>query len=51
MMHERGIDMSHETVRYWVDRFGSKFATGNSQEEGGSTLNYDGNGTWIRKDQ
>ena len=25
-MHERGIDICHETVRYWVGRFGSKFA-------------------------
>ena len=25
-MHERGIDICHETVRFWVERFGSKFA-------------------------
>ena len=26
ILHERGIDISHETIRFWVDRFGSKFA-------------------------
>ena len=26
ILHERGIDISHETVRFWVDRFGAKFA-------------------------
>jgi putative transposase len=26
ILHERGIDICHETVRFWVDRFGSKFA-------------------------
>ena len=25
-LHERGIDIFHETVRFWVDRFGVKFA-------------------------
>ena len=25
-MHERGIDVSHETVRFWWNRFGSMFA-------------------------
>ena len=25
ILHERGIDICHETVRFWVDRFGSKF--------------------------
>ena len=25
-LHERGIDICHETVRFWVERFGSKFA-------------------------
>jgi len=24
--HERGVDICHETVRFWVERFGSKFA-------------------------
>ena len=26
LLHERGIDISHETVRYWWDRFGPMFA-------------------------
>jgi len=26
ILHERGIDICHETVRYWVERFGLKFA-------------------------
>ena len=26
LLHERGIDFSHETVRYWWNRFGPIFA-------------------------
>ena len=26
ILHERGIDICHETVRFWVNRFGAKFA-------------------------
>ena len=26
LLHERGIDISHETVRYWWNRFGPMFA-------------------------
>lgn len=26
IMHERGIHICHETVRYWFERFGAKFA-------------------------
>jgi hypothetical protein len=26
LLHERGIDICHETVRHWVDRFGTHFA-------------------------
>jgi len=26
--HERGIDLSHETVRFWWNRFGPMFAAG-----------------------
>ena len=26
LLHERGIDICHETVRHWVDRFGIYFA-------------------------
>jgi len=27
ILHERGIDICHETVRFWVGRFGLKFAS------------------------
>jgi putative transposase len=27
LLHERGIDMSHETVRHWWHRFGPMFAS------------------------
>jgi len=27
ILHERGIDICHETARFWVDRFGAKFAS------------------------
>ena len=26
ILHERGIDVCHETIRYWVERFGLKMA-------------------------
>lgn len=26
LLHERGIDICHETVRFWWDRFGPTFA-------------------------
>lgn len=26
MLHERGVDVCHESVRLWVDRFGPLFA-------------------------
>ena len=26
ILHERGVDICHETVWFWVERFGSKFA-------------------------
>ena len=27
LLHERGIDISHETIRYWWNRFGPMFAS------------------------
>ncbi|MCO5135726.1 MAG: IS6 family transposase, partial [Phyllobacteriaceae bacterium] len=27
LLHERGIDISHETVRFWWTRFGPMFAS------------------------
>lgn len=26
LLHERGIDISHETIRYWWNKFGPMFA-------------------------
>ena len=26
LLHERGIDVCHESIRFWVDRFGNYFA-------------------------
>jgi putative transposase len=31
LLAERGIDISHETVRFWWNRFGPMFAAENSQ--------------------
>ncbi len=28
LLHERGIDVTHETVRFWWIRFGTIFAAG-----------------------
>ena len=28
LLHERGVDVSHETVRLWWNRFGPMFASG-----------------------
>jgi putative transposase len=27
LLHERGIDITHETVRFWWNRFGTTFAS------------------------
>ena len=27
LLHERGIEVSHETIRYWWNRFGPLFAS------------------------
>jgi len=29
LLHELGVDVSYESVRYWWHRFGSKFASEN----------------------
>ena len=33
LLHERGIDVYHESIRLWVDRFGAHFAGKNPQTE------------------
>lgn len=32
LLHERDIDVSHETVRFWWQRFGPNFCRGDPQE-------------------
>ena len=27
LLHERGVDVSHETIRFWWNRFGPMFAS------------------------
>jgi len=35
LLHERGIDVSHETIRFWWNRFGPMFA---GSENGGKAM-------------
>ena len=46
LLHERGIDISHETIRFWWNRFGPIFAAGNAPKV--STPIPIGNGTWTK---
>ena len=49
ILHERGIDICHETVRYWWNRFGPLFA--NEIKKNGESvmvLVRSGAGTWMR---
>ena len=46
ILHERGVDICHETVRFWVERFGSKFAEKSVRIGQGNTRT--GNGTWMK---
>jgi putative transposase len=46
LLHERGIDICHESVRLWVDRFGPMFAgRGLVRRTGGEAYNP---GSWAR---
>ena len=49
LLHERGIDICHETVRYWWNRFGPLFAA-NSVRSGSIrlTVTQTGNGISMR---
>jgi len=40
ILHERGIDICYETVRFWVDRFGSKFAKEIQKKRAGQHSNW-----------
>jgi putative transposase len=44
LLHERGIDITHETVRFWWNRFGPLFATSIRKQRVQNT-NYS-NWTW-----
>ena len=35
LLHESGVDICHESVRLWVDRFGTHFAKNGLPPEGG----------------
>ena len=48
LLHERGIDVSHETVRYWWNRFGPVFA-GEIRRLGSKLFGRaGGDGMWTR---
>jgi putative transposase len=40
ILHERGIDICHEAVRFWVDRFGAKFAKEIRKKRAGQHSNW-----------
>jgi putative transposase len=46
ILHERGIDISHETVRVWVKRYGLEFAGEIRRNE--RAFNLIGAGMWMR---
>ena len=46
LLHERGIDICHETVRYWWNRFGSLFVREIRKKRISHAQNYS---NWIRK--
>lgn len=49
LLHERGIDICHETVRLWWDRFGPMFAGEIRRKRSiGCGPSRTGAGTWTR---
>ena len=40
ILHERGVDICHETVRFWVERFGAKFAKKTRKNRAGQHSNW-----------
>ncbi len=40
ILSERGIDISHETIRFWVHRFGPKFASNIRKKRAGQHSNW-----------
>jgi putative transposase len=47
LLHERGIEISHETVRYWWNRFGPMF-TAEIRGKRMEALRAIATGTWTR---
>jgi len=48
ILHERGIDICHESVRYWWNRFDSLFANEIKKRCIVMVLVQSGAGTWMR---
>ena len=48
LLHERGVDVSYESVRYWWHRFGSQFASQIKKRRAGECSPVIGNGTWMK---
>ena len=49
LLHERGIDISHETVRFWWNRFGPMFAAEDPAKRVQQMRHIrTGNGIWTR---
>ena len=46
LLHERGIDITHETVRFWWNRFGPMFA-GDLLRQQVSRIRGAGNGSGV----
>ena len=48
LLHERGVDVSYESIRYWWHRFGSQFANQIKKRRAGECSPVIGNGTWMK---
>jgi putative transposase len=49
LLAERGIDISHETVRFWWNRFGPMFAARSARDASRAcTAILSGGGTWMK---
>ena len=49
LLHERGVDVSYEPIRYWWHRFGSQFASQIKKRRAGACRPVIGNGTSDRE--
>ena len=48
LLHERGVQVIYESVRYWWHRFGSQFANQIKNAGQGACRPVIGNGTWMK---